>query len=456
MDSSRARSLLSGMFRIASDDEDVQRRGRALLSVLLALAVSMLLVACVAAVLAPPERRTPTLLVIGVLVIVCLASAALARRGRVDPAGLLCSGALSLMIAGYVLHVGAYAPFLWYMSLSVVIASISVRPRLIWVALAVNLALALLLAAVLPEPPEQRLRITTILVALLLPIGVFTYFSAARSRTIFKAQAAAMRELESAKAKLDDAVIVAQEHADRADAANRAKSTFLANMSHELRTPLNAIIGYAELVEEELEDDAAAADLRKIQSAGQHLLAIIADVLDLSRVEAGKLSITPEPVALPELIAELRATVSPILTRNHNTLEIDRPAELAVVTTDRLRLKQILLNLLSNAAKYTESGAVTLRLRRLAAGATRFDVEDTGIGIEPAALERIFEDFTQADNTFARQYDGAGLGLSLSRRLARLLGAQLSATSQRGRGSTFSLTLPAEPPAAEVTPLPER
>ncbi|MCA9663612.1 MAG: hypothetical protein KC486_35105, partial [Myxococcales bacterium] len=212
------------------------------------------------------------------------------------------------------------------------------------------------------------------------------------------------------------------------------------------------IIGYAELVEEELGDDAAADDLRKIQGAGQHLLAIIADILDLSRVEAGKLSITREPVSLPELIAELRATVSPILKRNNDALEIDRPAELSVVTTDRLRLKQILLNLLSNAAKYTENGTVTLRLRALASGGTRFDVEDTGIGVEPAALERIFDDFAQADNSFARQYDGAGLGLSLSRRLARLLGAQLSATSERGRGSTFSLTLPAEPPNAETGP----
>ncbi|MEZ4379774.1 MAG: ATP-binding protein [Nannocystaceae bacterium] len=445
MGPSPARSRLSGVLRIDSDDEDVQRRGRALLSVLVAVAASLVLVTT-AFLVAPLERMKATLVVIALIAVISLISAVLTRRGRVDAGGLVLSGSLSVMIAAYLLHAGVYTPFLWYMTLSIVIASISVRPHLIWASLGVNLGLAILLGVLLPVSTEERTRITVMLVALLLPMGVFTYFSAARSRAIFQAQAAAMRELEVAKTKLDDALVVAQGHADRAEAANRAKSTFLANMSHELRTPLNAIIGYAELVEEDLEDAAAADDLRKIQGAGQHLLAIIADILDLSRVEAGELKIDPEPVALPALIDELRETVSPLLRRNHNRFAVDRSPTVEVVTTDRLRLKQILLNLLSNAAKYTEGGRVLLRVRSLAAGELRFDVEDTGIGIDGAALDRIFDDFAQADNSFTRQYDGAGLGLSLSRRLARLLGAHLSATSQRGRGSTFSLTLPAAPP----------
>ncbi|MCA9662037.1 MAG: hypothetical protein KC486_27100, partial [Myxococcales bacterium] len=231
MDSSRARSLLSGIFRIDSDDEDVQRRGRALLGVLLAVSVSLILVTA-AFLLAPLQRMQATLTVIAIIAVVCLAGAILTRRGRVDAGGLLMSGTLSVMIAGYMLYAGLYTPFLWYTSLSIVIASISVRPQLIWVSLAVNIGVAIFTGLVLPISAEERMRVTVMLIALLLPTGVFTYFSAARSRMIFRAQSAAMRELEIAKAKLDDAVVVAQEHADRADAANRAKSTFLANMSH--------------------------------------------------------------------------------------------------------------------------------------------------------------------------------------------------------------------------------
>ncbi|MEZ4451307.1 MAG: ATP-binding protein [Nannocystaceae bacterium] len=446
----RVRSLVAELYRIDSDEEDVQRRGRALITVLLTVFASLFAVAMVAVVLAPPDRKRATLVAIGILSVVGVITGHLTRRGRVDAGGLLISGFLSVMIAAYLLHVGVYTRFLWFTVLSVVVASISVRPRLIWLVTAFNLALVALIAATLPVELTERIRESSMLAALLLPTAVFTYYSAARTQAIFTAQAKAMGALERAKEELDRALTAAHEHRHRAEAANRAKSTFLANMSHELRTPLNAIIGYSELLAEDAGDSAAADDLAKIRRAGEHLLAIISDILDLSRVEAGKLELRVEPVDLEALLQELRETLAPLLARQGNALVIERDGGDAALVTDPHRHRQILLNLLDNAAKFTEGGTITLRVVGLPATAAaparvRFDVVDTGIGVEAAALARIFDDFTQADESSTRRYGGAGLGLALSLRIARLLGGSLTAVSEPGRGSTFTLVLPARP-----------
>ncbi|MCB9567070.1 MAG: hypothetical protein H6710_07660 [Myxococcales bacterium] len=433
--------------RIDTEDPDVERRGRALLSVLLTFVVSLALVGSFSALAAPPERLRPTFVVIACMSLVLVASGVLARRGRVDLGGLLISGVLSLTIVAYLLHVQTYTPFLWFTSLSVVVASITVRPRLIWVSAAINFAVVASVALVLPVELGEKLRYTTMVSALLLPMSAFTFFSATRTQALFAAQRAAMSELEAAKALIDEALQEANAERHRAEAASRAKSTFLANMSHELRTPLNAMIGYAELIEEEGADDETRRDLQKIQHAGRHLLGIIDDILDVSRVEAGKLTVAPAEVDLEAMVRELQETLAPAAARAGDALVIERAPACARVFTDPLRLKQILLNLLGNAVKFTEEGMITLRVT-CADEVTRFEVSDTGIGMDAETLDRVFVEFTQADESSTRRYGGAGLGLALSLRLARLLGARLSAASTPGEGSTFTLELPARPPAA--------
>ncbi len=232
--------------------------------------------------------------------------------------------------------------------------------------------------------------------------------------------------------------------------ANRIKSAFLANMSHELRTPLNAIIGYCEML---LEDRIAAPDadvgpdLIKIQSAADHLLAIISDILDLSKIEAGKMEINTEVFAVAEVVDSVMNAVAPLTERNHNTLKLRCPRDLGTIKTDRTKVHQILANLLSNACKFTHEGRVELTVRLAVAESRRwveFSVFDTGIGISPETLERLFAPFTQADSSTTRKYGGTGLGLAISRHYARMLGGDITVRSTVGEGSTFTLRLPAE------------
>ena len=232
--------------------------------------------------------------------------------------------------------------------------------------------------------------------------------------------------------------------------ANRIKSAFLANMSHELRTPLNAIIGYCEiLLEDRVADPTAdvAPDLTKIRSAADHLLAIISDILDLSKIEAGKMEINTEVFAVAEVVDSVMNAVAPLTERNHNTLKLRCPRDLGTIKTDRTKVHQILANLLSNACKFTHEGRVELTVRLAVAESRRwveFSVFDTGIGIAPEVLERLFAPFTQADSSTTRKYGGTGLGLAISRHYARMLGGDISVRSTVAEGSTFTLRLPAE------------
>ncbi|MBL0087028.1 MAG: response regulator [Ideonella sp.] len=230
--------------------------------------------------------------------------------------------------------------------------------------------------------------------------------------------------------------------------ANRHKSEFLANMSHELRTPLNAIIGYSEMLQEDAIEQGAAAlvpDLKKIHGAGHHLLEMINSVLDLSKIEAGRMEVNLESTDLPMLLAEIEGVVRPLAKRNQNHLHFAVPIGLDRYLTDRLKLRQVLLNLLSNACKFTREGQVRLtadRRRDDDGDWIEFAVSDTGIGITPTQLDRLFKDFSQADNGTARQYGGTGLGLALSRRLCHLMGGDISVHSTPGAGSVFVARLP--------------
>ncbi len=230
----------------------------------------------------------------------------------------------------------------------------------------------------------------------------------------------------------------------QADAANLAKSQFLANMSHELRTPLNAIIGITELLQEEdetVEPAERREGLRRVTRAGRHLLTLINDVLDLSKVEAGKLELMVEPINIVPLLQEAVGTLEAQAASQLSNIILDYTDPLAPVLADSMRVKQIVLNLLSNAVKFTRQGRITITANRQG-GMVRICVADTGIGIRADQMDKLFQDFTQADSGIGRRFGGTGLGLAISRRFARMMGGDIVATSAPGKGSEFTLVLP--------------
>jgi signal transduction histidine kinase len=232
------------------------------------------------------------------------------------------------------------------------------------------------------------------------------------------------------------------------EAASQHKSQFLASMSHELRTPLNAIIGLTEMMvtnATRFGTEKAAEPLRRVNAAGIHLLGLINEVLDLSKIEAGKLELNAESVNLARLIDEVIGTAGQLAEKNKNRLVVDSAEHLGPLTADPMRLKQILLNLLSNACKFTKEGEVALRVRRVTDGGdwVELAVADTGIGLTAEQQAKLFQDFTQADSLTARRYGGSGLGLALSRKLARMMGGDVTVASEPGKGSVFTARLPA-------------
>lgn len=235
-----------------------------------------------------------------------------------------------------------------------------------------------------------------------------------------------------------------------AEAANEAKSSFLASMSHELRTPLNAIIGYSEMLIEEASDQQMnefVPDVEKIAGAGRHLLALINDILDLSKIEANKMANFLETFDVADLLRDVQATVAPLMAKNRNSFVMDLAGDLGKMHSDQTKLRQNLFNLLSNAAKFTEGGRVTLAIRRERRSDGDwliFTVSDTGIGMTPKQQERLFDAFTQADASTTRNYGGTGLGLSITRSFCRMIGGVVTVKSEFGKGSTFTMEIPAE------------
>lgn len=243
-----------------------------------------------------------------------------------------------------------------------------------------------------------------------------------------------------------------EEASRRAETANLSKSEFLANMSHELRTPMNAILGYSEMLREVAEEEGREeyiGDINKIHTAGEHLLSLINDVLDLSKIEAGKIELYIEKANLPLLVREAASTVEPLIAKNGNTLEVRCPDILPPIETDVTKLRQALFNLMSNASKFTENGTVTVGARIECVDEMDWvvlDVSDTGIGIAPEQRERLFEAFAQADRSTTRKYGGTGLGLAISRRICRMMGGDITVESEEGQGSTFTIRIPAHGP----------
>jgi signal transduction histidine kinase/DNA-binding response OmpR family regulator len=262
--------------------------------------------------------------------------------------------------------------------------------------------------------------------------------------------------LQSARGKVEEARSTAVR-------ANQYKSTFLANMSHELRTPMNAIIGYSEMLLEDAQDegnDQYADDLKKIRSAGQHLLALINDVLDLSKIEAGKMTLYVEDFDVPELIDEVVTTARPLASKNDNELVVVAEDAAGRMNADKTKVRQTLFNLLSNACKFTKDGKITLAATRETIEEVEwlvFAVSDTGIGMTQEQMDKVFDEFTQADASTTRKYGGTGLGLPISRKVCRMMGGDIEIASEEGKGTTFTARIPAEveekqpePPVAQA------
>ncbi|MEO0435076.1 MAG: ATP-binding protein, partial [Cyanobacteria bacterium J06656_5] len=250
-----------------------------------------------------------------------------------------------------------------------------------------------------------------------------------------------------------------EEAKEAAESATRTKSAFLANMSHELRTPLNSIIGYSEILQEEAElsgDEDSIPDLRKIQGSSRHLLNLINSILDLSKIEAGRMELQLAPMSIIDLAQDVMETIHPVAEAKFNTLVLDNESTVDSIESDFDKLRQCLLNLLSNANKFTQEGELTLTIKTISyqtENYLEFIVTDTGIGMAKDQLEKIFEAFTQADTALTRRYGGTGLGLTITREFVRMLGGTISAQSELGKGSAFTILIPQVVPAVQRQPV---
>ncbi len=435
--------MFQGILEVSAASMDVRRRGAILIRIHLALAVINVIFMITVLALFPANVAGFSLLMSVLIGAYYLGSVRWVQRGHVDVIGCVTSLLItSAFHVGHTLSLG-YPPLLILASLSILVAALTSTQRYLVATALYNIALVigLYLTSRVWGGIEMDLQLSSLLVISHLIMFVFGWAFRASNEQAFQAVLAMNQELECA---LDQK--------SEAEEASRAKSAFLANMSHELRTPLNAVIGYSEMITDELEDegrgrgDQIVQDVARIRDAGKHLLSMISDVLDLSKIEAGRLDVLLDTFEVGAFVEEVLGTSWPLMEVNNNTLTVEVHDNCGMIRSDRTRLRQILLNLLSNSAKFTKDGHVTLRVKRehvQGRDIFRFEVTDTGIGMDEAALSRVFGAFEQADASTTRKYGGTGLGLALCKRLGEMLEGTIGVTSQPNQGTTFSLELPA-------------
>jgi signal transduction histidine kinase len=367
------------------------------------------------------------------------------------PAILSVQALVFLSLFGSFFYGGISSPFLPWFLIALLLGFFYLAERAVMVLVFVTIQLALFVAV--------RLMVGTF--PTLLPMASLTYanlFSILAAITYttllsvyYEAVIRDSGALERATCERRMQMEALGEAMQKAENASRQKSIFLAKISHELRTPLNAVIGYSEMLRENLGSEGSSAqravDLERINAAGRHLLALVTDVLDLTRIEAHRLDVSIEMVDVAELIRDVTATAAPLVAKKRNQLQVTMPRSATSIQTDPLKLRQCILNLLSNAAKFTSHGTITLNVTKRNTEAGRrllIEVRDTGIGMSEETLSQIFKDFSQGDLDTTRKFGGTGLGLALTQRFCALMGGSISVTSRLGQGSDFVIDIPCE------------
>ncbi|MEZ5995016.1 MAG: HAMP domain-containing sensor histidine kinase [Hyphomonadaceae bacterium] len=373
---------------------------------------------------------------------------------------------IALMVACYCAPYGAlaFAPapgpvigLLFCAATAVIITSMHVMTSTMILYTFPVVGVSVIANAVALAGPESGLIVAAVGVTFAVNAIVTARGGAASFRELIAARLAAEDAVSHLEQRVQERTYELMEATKSAEEANKAKSAFLANMSHELRTPLNAVIGYTEIVGEDIaagDTSMCETDLERIRTSASHLLRLIEEVLDLSKIEAGKLDLRLAPLDVVALAKSAVDTVAPIGARSRTSVHLNAAPGLAPVAGDEVRVRQCLLNLLSNAAKFTQRGRVMLELKPAefaGAPAIAFAVRDTGPGISAEDLSKLFQPFVQVSEGAARAHEGAGLGLVITRRLARLMGGDVVAESEPGKGSTFTFYLPVESEAFSAT-----
>ena len=369
------------------------------------------------------------------------------------PAALSVQALVSLSLFGSFFYGGMSSPFLPWILIALLLGFFYLADRARWVLLGVGVQLTVFASAhlllggfpmLVPLRSLWLVNLISIVSALIYMTFVALYYeNVMRESSLLEEAAAVQREKAE---QLRQAMLKAAEASDQ-------KSIFLAKMSHELRTPLNAVIGYSEMLRDELREapgwEQKATDLDRINAAGRHLIALVNDVLDLSHIESNDLHVQSEEIVVAALIDEVVATVAPLLKARDNRLNLEIAPNVDKVVADPLKLRQSLINLLSNAAKFTARGTitVTVALRPSPNGKMlTIEVRDTGIGISPDGLQRLFQNFSQAERNTASRFGGTGLGLALTRRFCESMGGTVRVESSLGIGSSFTIEIPTRPP----------